>query len=151
MINKNIAIKLREGGKTYQEIAKILGVSRQRIHQICNPRVEYYLEENEPKNIFPFGYFRDIGRLSKSERKMVAIYQSQGWNVIRDGIPDFLLWKWDKEKRTYVWEWRETKKDKNTSLTFHQKKVFEIFKLLNFPLKIDLTNEYTYKGIKSLT
>lgn len=78
---------------------------------------------------------------------MKAIYESQRWNVIKEGLPDFLLWKRDK-KGHYIFEWREVKFNKFSEITTSQRKVFALFKKLNFPFKIDYAVNYTYKKHK---
>jgi len=70
--------KLRDQGKTYEEIGKILGVSRQRAHQIlpgyCNPMLRR-LELNE--KIRALAFYKRYLREKEKQRKFLSSAEGQ--------------------------------------------------------------------------
>jgi len=164
MANKQHVLELRQQGYTYQKIGKVFGISRQRIHQILmgykSPSFKIHKHKKKIIELIPKNFagieisekYRHTGKgLTKSEYKMYKVYRSQKWNVIHNGLPDFLLWRFDKKKKKYIFEWREVKKNKDFKLSKEQEIVFAIFKKLGFIARIDFATDYMLKDIKKFS
>ncbi len=135
MENKRQIIKeLREQGLTYQQIGNNLGISRQRVHQLLK-NIKYKKDKKTATRL------RKERGLTKSEYKMYRIYKREGWNMIKSGMPDFLLWRLDKDNK-YIFEWREVKHNRTSVLSEVQKEAIEVLKKLGFKVKVNYTNEF---------
>jgi len=80
---------------------------------------------------------------------MKRFYESMGWGVIKNGLPDLFLFR-KKDNGNYEYCWKEIKKRKDELLSESQIKTFSILKNLGFDVEVIYSNKIKAKDIPKI-